>query len=126
MVKRFLTTYWLAIIVLVIALPTLWQDTHTIWSASSWIALLVQAVVVALAVRLYRDRRTSAFMWLMCACVALVISQSSWFICGFFSGLAGLDQAASKPAVYASSVCRRQRMLRSMHRGLAAADLVSR
>jgi hypothetical protein len=33
---------------------------------------------------------------------------------------------ASKPAIYAWSVCHRRRMLRGMHRGLAAADLVSR
>ena len=33
---------------------------------------------------------------------------------------------ASKPAVYVWSVCRRASMLRRMHRGLAAADLVSR
>ena len=38
MVKRLFTTYWLAIIVFVIALPGLWQDTHTIWSVLSWIA----------------------------------------------------------------------------------------
>ena len=31
-----------------------------------------------------------------------------------------------KPAVYGWSVCRRERMLRGMHSGLAAADLVSR
>ena len=37
-----------------------------------------------------------------------------------------MQLTASKPAVYASSVCRRERMLRGMHRGLAAADLVSR
>ena len=33
---------------------------------------------------------------------------------------------ASKPDVHAWSVCRRERMLRGMHSGLAAADLVSR
>jgi hypothetical protein len=37
-----------------------------------------------------------------------------------------MQLTASKPAVYASGVCRRERMLRGMHRGLAAADLVSR
>ncbi len=37
-----------------------------------------------------------------------------------------MQLTASKPAVYAWSVCRRNRMLRSMHTGLAAADLVSR
>jgi hypothetical protein len=37
-----------------------------------------------------------------------------------------MQLTASKPAVYASRVCRHARMLRSMHRGLAAADLVSR
>ena len=37
-----------------------------------------------------------------------------------------MQLTASKPAVYASGVCRRERMLRAMHRGLAAADLVSR
>ena len=37
-----------------------------------------------------------------------------------------MQLTASKPAVYAWSVCRRERMLRFMHRGLAAADLVSR
>ena len=33
---------------------------------------------------------------------------------------------ASKLAIYAGGVCRRERILRGMHRGLAAADLVSR
>ena len=33
---------------------------------------------------------------------------------------------ASKPAIYAWSVCRTERMLRAMHRGLAAADLLAR
>ena len=37
-----------------------------------------------------------------------------------------MQLTASKPAVYAWSVCRRERMLRGMHSGLAAADLVSR
>ena len=37
-----------------------------------------------------------------------------------------MQLTASKRAVYASSVCRRKRMLRGMHSGLAAADLVSR
>ena len=37
-----------------------------------------------------------------------------------------MQLTASKPAVYASRICRRERMLDGMHRGLAAADLVSR
>ena len=37
-----------------------------------------------------------------------------------------MQLTASKPDVHAWSVCRRQRMLRFMHTGLAAADLVSR
>ena len=37
-----------------------------------------------------------------------------------------MQLTASKPAVYTSSVCRRERILRGMHSGLAAADLVSR
>ncbi len=37
-----------------------------------------------------------------------------------------MQLTASKPAIYAWSVCRRDRMLRGMHSGLAAADLVSR
>ena len=37
-----------------------------------------------------------------------------------------MQLTASKPAVYALGVCRRERMLRFMHRGLAAADLVAR
>ena len=37
-----------------------------------------------------------------------------------------MQLTASKPAIYAWSVCRRERMLWCMHRGLAAADLVSR
>ena len=37
-----------------------------------------------------------------------------------------MQLTASKPAVYASCVYRRERMLRLMHSGLAAADLVSR
>jgi peptidoglycan/LPS O-acetylase OafA/YrhL len=37
-----------------------------------------------------------------------------------------MQLTASKPAIYASSVCRQCGMLRSMHGGLAAADLVSR
>ena len=37
-----------------------------------------------------------------------------------------MQLTASKPAVYASGVCRRASMLRIMHRGLAVADLVSR
>ena len=37
-----------------------------------------------------------------------------------------MQLTASKPADCAWSVCRRERMLRGMHSGLAAADLVSR
>ena len=37
-----------------------------------------------------------------------------------------MQLTASKPDVYASRASRRASMLRSMHRGLAAADLVSR
>ena len=37
-----------------------------------------------------------------------------------------MQLTASKPDVYASAVCRRARMLRTMHSGLTAADLVSR
>ena len=37
-----------------------------------------------------------------------------------------MQLTASKPAVYDRSVCRRERILLGMHRGLAAADLVSR
>ena len=37
-----------------------------------------------------------------------------------------MQLTASKPAVYAWCVCRRELILRGMHRGLAAADLVSR
>ena len=37
-----------------------------------------------------------------------------------------MQLTASEPAIYARSVCRRERMLRGMHSGLAAADLVSR
>ena len=33
-----------------------------------------------------------------------------------------MQLTASKPAVYAGGVCRRERMLRFMHSGLAAAD----
>ena len=37
-----------------------------------------------------------------------------------------MQLTASKAAIYASGVCHRASMLRTMHRGLAAADLVSR
>jgi hypothetical protein len=37
-----------------------------------------------------------------------------------------MQLTASKRDVHAWSVCRRERMLRGMHGGLAAADLVSR
>ena len=37
-----------------------------------------------------------------------------------------MQLTASKPAIYGWSVCRRERMLRGMHRGLVAADLVAR
>ena len=37
-----------------------------------------------------------------------------------------MQLTASKPGVYAFRVCRRERMLRGMHRGLTVADLVSR
>jgi hypothetical protein len=37
-----------------------------------------------------------------------------------------MQLTASKAAIYAGGVCHRERMLRGMHRGLAAADLVSR
>ena len=36
-----------------------------------------------------------------------------------------MQLTATKPAVYAVRVCRRERMLRGMRRGLAAADCVS-
>ena len=63
------------------------------------------------------------------ACVALLITGT-----GAFAVIRpsrshpnqAMQLTASKPAVYASGVCRRERMLRGMHRGLAAADLVSR
>ncbi len=37
-----------------------------------------------------------------------------------------MQLTASKPVVYAGGVCHRERMLRGMHSGLAAADLGSR
>ena len=37
-----------------------------------------------------------------------------------------MQLTASKPAVHAWSVCRPERMLRDMHSGLAAADLLAR
>ena len=37
-----------------------------------------------------------------------------------------MQLTASKRDVYASGVCRPERMLRFMHRGLAAADLLAR
>lgn len=37
-----------------------------------------------------------------------------------------MELTASNPAIYAWSVCHRARMLRFMHRGAAAADLVFR
>jgi len=37
-----------------------------------------------------------------------------------------MQLTASKPDVYAGGVCRRKRISCGMHRGLAAADLVSR
>ena len=37
-----------------------------------------------------------------------------------------MQLTASKPAIYAGGFCRRERMVRGMHSGLAAADLVSR
>jgi hypothetical protein len=37
-----------------------------------------------------------------------------------------MQLTTSKPAIYAGGVCHRERMLRGMHIGLAAADLVSR
>jgi hypothetical protein len=37
-----------------------------------------------------------------------------------------MQLTASKPAIYASTACRRGGMLRGMRIGLAAADLVSR
>ena len=37
-----------------------------------------------------------------------------------------MQLTASKPDVYAWSVCRRERMLRGVRRGLAAADFVAR
>ncbi len=37
-----------------------------------------------------------------------------------------MQLTASKPAIYAGGVCLRERILRGVHRGLAAADLESR
>ena len=37
-----------------------------------------------------------------------------------------MQLTVSKLAVYASGVCHRERMLRGMHSGLAAADLMAR
>ncbi len=37
-----------------------------------------------------------------------------------------MQLTASKPAIYVVSVCRRERIMRGIHGGLAAADLVSR
>ena len=60
-----------------------------------------------------------------------------WSVRPSLSGMEQLDRAvqrpnqamqltASMPAICASGVCRRERILRFMHIGLAAADLVSR
>ena len=50
----------------------------------------------------------------------------SGFVASPKSSNQAMQLTASKPGVYAWSVCRREHMLRFMHRGLAAADLVSR
>ena len=44
----------------------------------------------------------------------------------FKSSNQAMQLTASKPDVYAFRVCRQRGMLRFMHRGLAAADLVAR
>lgn len=87
--RRFLATYWLAILVFLATLRVLWDDSLTFWSALAWITLVVQAMLLGLAVQLYRSKRTPGFAWLVWALVTQVFAQSSWFLLSFFSGLMG-------------------------------------
>jgi uncharacterized protein with PQ loop repeat len=51
-----------------------------------WATLVGQVVLLVLAIRLYRAKRTRAFALLMWACVCFVLARSSWLTFGFFTG----------------------------------------
>lgn len=56
------------------------------WDLISYLTLVGEAVMLVLAIWLYRIRRTGTFAFLMCACVSFVIARSSWFTFGFAGG----------------------------------------
>ncbi len=67
-----------------------------------------------------------ALLLLICAVIYDLSAYVSRRDHGAQSSNQAMQLTASKPAIYAGGICHRARMLRRMHRGLAAADLVSR
>ena len=67
------------------------------WTVVSYLTLLGEAMMLALAIRLFLVRRTRTFALLMWACVCFVIARGSWFTFGLLEGL--LSSAARRAAV---------------------------
>jgi uncharacterized membrane protein len=62
-----------------------------LWTVISYLTLVGEAVLLALAIRLFLVRRTRTFALLMWACVCFVIARSSWFTFGLFESLLSSD-----------------------------------
>ncbi len=102
MLKRLASFHhWPEVVTLLVCLPYLWQTPITIWSFLHWAALIAQAALLGLAVRVYRAKRSPPFTWLLWACIFSVIARSSWFTLGFSVGILGYDIDS---LVYASSL----------------------
>jgi hypothetical protein len=56
------------------------------WKVVSYLTLVGEVVMLALAIRLFLARRTRTFALLMWACVCFVIARSSWFTFGLLEG----------------------------------------
>ena len=99
-------------------------DTPLIVAAREGLASIVRRLLAAGAGTQYRDESgRSALDW---AEINQYSDIADWLRQHRQASHQAMQLTASKLDVHAWSVCRRKRMLRGMHRGLAAADLVSR
>ncbi|SRR6266478_1480200 len=64
------------------------------WRILQWAALVLQAAVLVLAIRLYLIKRTQAFALLMVGCFCHVIMHTTWFTFNFAAGFFGASQSA--------------------------------
>ena len=63
------------------------------WKVVSYLTLVGEAVMVALAIRLFFARHTRTFALLMWACISFVIARSSWFTFGLLESCLPSDAA---------------------------------